>query len=136
MTRTSPRIQAFFDALDIRPSDRILEVGCGQGVLASLICERLAPGVGFYLAIDRSKAMIEAATRRNRRFIEGGVAVFQISDFETLDLGSQTFDKVVAMRVRWFHDHPEDAHRHARRWLAPSGKVHVVYDEPEAKPLA
>lgn len=112
---------------------RILELGFGQGVLASLLCERLASGAGFYLAIDRSKAMIETVTRRNRRFVEGGVAAFLASDVQTVDLGSQTFDKVMAMRVRWFHDHPEDAHRLVHSWLAPKGKVYAVYDEPTAK---
>ena len=52
------------DTLEVRPADRLLEVGCGHGVAVSLVCERLTTGT--ITAIDRSPKMIEMATRRNR----------------------------------------------------------------------
>lgn len=124
----SARIIRFVTAMDIQPHERILEIGCGHGVAATLICSKLVDG--RYLAIDRSPKMIEAAIRRNQAFVESGVASFRQAVFESLDLGALRFDKILAMRVRLFHDEPVRARALAERWLAPGGRLFVEYDEP------
>ena len=63
--KASERFVWAVDTLEVRPADRLLEVGCGHGVAVSLVCERLTTGT--ITAIDRSPKMIEMATRRNRR---------------------------------------------------------------------
>jgi ubiquinone/menaquinone biosynthesis C-methylase UbiE len=83
----SERLRSIVDQLDIRPDDRILEVGCGLGVAATLVCERLEGG--RLTAIDRSPKMIEAARRRNAACIEAGKAEFLVAALEDLDLGDR-----------------------------------------------
>ena len=114
--------------MGIRPDDRVLEIGCGHGVAATLVCERLEEG--HLTAVDRSAKMIEAATRRNAAYIEAGRAEFLIADLEDLDLGDRRFDKIFAVRVGLFHREPERARGIARRWLAPGGAIFVVFDQP------
>jgi ubiquinone/menaquinone biosynthesis C-methylase UbiE len=124
----SDRISRFVEAMKVRPGDRVLEIGCGHGVAAGLVCARLE--TGCYVAIDRSAKMIAAAARRNEVHVQSGKARFLVATLEAADLGDARFDKVFAMRVRLFHDAPEEAERLARRWLAPKGRLFAEYDEP------
>jgi hypothetical protein len=74
--------------------------------------------------------MIAAAKQRNRALVEAGKLVLVLSDFEHYDPGKERFDKILAVRVRAFHDDAKAARRLVERWLAPRGKLTVVYDEP------
>jgi ubiquinone/menaquinone biosynthesis C-methylase UbiE len=125
---TSERLRRIVDELAVRPGDHVLEIGCGHGVAATLICERLT--TGRYTAIDRSPKMIDAAARRNAAFVEAGTAEFLVATLEDAHLGDRRFDKVLAVRVGLFHREPERAHDLAARWLAPGGTVLAAFDPP------
>jgi ubiquinone/menaquinone biosynthesis C-methylase UbiE len=126
----SARLQAIVDQLGLRPEDRVLEIGCGHGVAATLVCERLE--TGRLTAVDRSAAMIQAARRRNAQHVESGRAEFLVATLEALDLGDRRFDLVFAVRVRLFHTEPELAGSLVRPWLATGGRVLTSYDTPGA----
>jgi cyclopropane fatty-acyl-phospholipid synthase-like methyltransferase len=119
----SERLRAIVDALDLRPGDRVLEIGCGHGVAATYVCERGAK----LTAIDRSPKMIAAAAKRNARFAD---AEFIVADLEDVDLGERRFDTIFAVRVGLFDREPERARSLAERWLATGGKLHTVFDPP------
>jgi ubiquinone/menaquinone biosynthesis C-methylase UbiE len=124
----SERLRSIVEQLDIRPDDRVLEIGCGHGVAATFVCERLDGG--RLTAVDRSPKMIEAASRRNAEFVEAGKAEFLVASLEDLDLGDRRFDKVFAVRVGLFHRDPDRAHAIVERWLAPGGSVSAFFDPP------
>jgi ubiquinone/menaquinone biosynthesis C-methylase UbiE len=124
----SERLRSIVEQLDVRPDERVLEIGCGHGVAATLVCERLEEG--HLTAVDRSAKMIEAATRRNAEYVEAGRAEFLVADLEDLDLGDRCFDKIFAVRVGLFHREPERARSIVERWLAPGGAVLVFFDPP------
>jgi ubiquinone/menaquinone biosynthesis C-methylase UbiE len=124
----SARLRAVVDSLDVQPADRVLEIGCGHGVAASFVCERLDGG--RLTAVDRSPKMIEAAARRNADHVAAGRAEFLVAQLEDLDLGDRRFDKIFAVRVGLFHREPERARGLAERWLVPCGSLHAVFDPP------
>ena len=128
----SERLRAIVDGLDIRPGDRVLEIGCGHGVAATFVCERLDGG--RLTAIDRSPTMIAAATRRNARHVDAGRAEFLVAELEQLDLGDRRFDLVFAVRVGLFHRDPDRARELAAPWLAPGGTIHAFFDAPAGRP--
>jgi ubiquinone/menaquinone biosynthesis C-methylase UbiE len=124
----SKRLEAVVEALGIRGDHRVLEIGCGHGVAATMVCERLEGGK--LTAIDRSAKMVEAATRRNAAYVEAGRAEFLVADLEDLDLGDRRFDLIFAVRVGLFHRDPERAHALAEPWLAPGGTIRSFFDPP------
>jgi ubiquinone/menaquinone biosynthesis C-methylase UbiE len=124
----SERLRTIVERIDVQPEDRVLEIGCGQGVAATMIWERLVGG--RLTAIDRSPKMIAAAERRNADFIATGKAEFLVAELESVDLGKRRFDKVLAVRVGLFHREPERAQRLAEAWLAPGGRVFSFFDPP------
>jgi len=124
----SERLRRIVEQLDIRPGHRVLEIGCGHGVAATLVCERLDGG--HLTAIDRSPKMIEAATHRNAAYVEGGTAEFLVATLEDLDLAERRFDTIFAVRVGLFYREPERANGLAARWLAPGGRSFAFFDPP------
>jgi ubiquinone/menaquinone biosynthesis C-methylase UbiE len=131
----SVRLRAIVDSLGLRPGDRVLEIGCGHGVAATLVCERLDEG--RLTAIDRSPGMIAAAARRNAAYVEVGKAEFLVGDIEVVDLGDRRFDTIFAVRVGLFHREPDRAKALASKWLARGGTIHAFYDTPATgKPRA
>lgn len=124
----SERLRAVVDAMDIRSTDVVLEIGCGHGIAAGLVCDRLREG--HFVAIDRSAKMIAAAVRRNEKHIGSGKAEFHVADLLAFDPGLRKFDKIFAVRVGLFHREPALARGVVERWLAPRGIMRFVYDEP------
>jgi SAM-dependent methyltransferase len=125
-TKASERFRWAVDTLEVGPTDRLLEVGCGHGVAVSLVCERLTTGT--ITAIDRSPKMIEMATRRNREHVDAGRAVLEAVALEDADLGERRFEKVFAFNVAPFWLKPEAALGAVRENLAPEGGVYIFWD--------
>jgi ubiquinone/menaquinone biosynthesis C-methylase UbiE len=127
MSAASERLAWAVEALGVEPGDRVLEVGCGHGVAATLVCERLDGG--RLTAIDRSAKMIDMATRRNEEHVAAGRAVFETVALERADFGDERFDKVFGVHVAdlW---RSAEALEAVRRHLAPGGALYVIDQAP------
>ncbi|MGI6851064.1 class I SAM-dependent methyltransferase [Mesorhizobium sp. 1B3] len=119
------------------PADRILEIGCGHGVLLSLLADRLTSGT--ITALDRSDKMVAAATKRNAPHIASGKAVIRQAELSAADFKGRLFDKIVAVRVNVFWMDPARELAAVRRLLEPSGLFYLFFDPPsptQAEPIA
>ena len=63
------RIRWAVELMDVQPADHVLEIGCGPGAGAELICSRLETGKLF--AIDRSESGVDRTKRRNAQVRRG-----------------------------------------------------------------
>jgi ubiquinone/menaquinone biosynthesis C-methylase UbiE len=114
--------------LSVDPDDDVLEIGCGVGIAASLICSRLANG--HLTAIDRSESMIDAARRRNRAYIESGKVSFSATSLAEADFGSRHFNKALAVNVNLFWLKPAVELAILKKALRPRGEICLVFQPP------
>jgi cyclopropane fatty-acyl-phospholipid synthase-like methyltransferase len=129
------RIRWAVETMGIRPTDRILEIGCGRGSAVSLICERLDGG--RITAIDRSITMVKLAERRNEACVAAGKAVFDAVALDAANLDGESFDKVFAINVNlfWVRSSARELDR-VRRLLKPAGTLYLFYEPPDSSRAA
>jgi trans-aconitate methyltransferase len=126
------RIRWAVDVMDVKPSDHVLEIGCGPGAGAELICQRLETGKLF--AIDRSESGVDRTKRRCRQYVESGRLTVRQIDLATLRVPVKRLNKVFAFNVNLFWVRPcadEVALLHER--VVPGGAVYLFYEATRAE---
>lgn len=108
-----------------RAGERVLEVGCGHGVLLSLLAERVADGE--VVGVDRSATMTAAAGRRNAGAVAAGRVRLHTARLTEADLGAAPFDVAVSFDVRAFWTPPAPEWDVVARVLRPGGRVVVAF---------
>jgi cyclopropane fatty-acyl-phospholipid synthase-like methyltransferase len=125
------RIRWAVEALVVEPSDRLLEIGGGPGVAASLVCERLDGG--SLLLIDRSATAIERTRSRNPEHVASGRLALKTVDLADFDPGTARFDKIFAVNVNVFWTSPAtDELARIRRALEREGRLFLFFETPSA----
>jgi cyclopropane fatty-acyl-phospholipid synthase-like methyltransferase len=120
--------------LEVRPSDHVLELGCGVGMAV----ERIAPKLvrGSITAIDRSQAMIGRASERNRAFIEKKKALVLKHTLLTLRLKPHSYNKIFAFNVNVFWTTTALKELDViRQHLARNGTLYLFYQPPTTSKL-
>lgn len=69
------RIRWTISLLDIKPDDRLLEIGFGPGFAIELISKIASEG--FIAGVDHSEVMVQQAEKRNARAIRDGKVVLR-----------------------------------------------------------
>jgi SAM-dependent methyltransferase len=107
--------------LDLAPTDRVLDIGCGAGRAIVLIAARTPHG--HVCGVDLSGAMVRASSRRNAAAIAAGRVAVQQGDVAALPFVDQSFDKVTSIHTLYFWADPERALAEIGRVLKPGGQL-------------
>jgi tRNA A58 N-methylase Trm61 len=114
--------------LNLQPADRVLEIGCGAGLLVEQIARVLDPGT--IVALDRSAAMIKMASKRNAASVSAGKAQFMNLDFSDSTFKKSEFDKIVAFNVNFFWKDPKQELEIVKKILKATGQLYIFYQAP------
>lgn len=108
------------DNLGIEQGYKVLDLGCGPGMLSILLARMGASVTG----IDYSSKMVDAAVSNASR--EGVSCRFLKMDAQELEFGDDEFDAVVSRSVFWALERPKDCYREILRVLKPGRKAMVM----------
>ncbi len=115
--------RAILGALRVQTDDRLLDVGCGGGLL---LRDALATG-GSVTGLDHSEEMVSLARER----APGAEVV--LGSAEGLPFPDASFTAVAMSIVFFFLADPMAALREARRVLAPSGRIAIYTTSPKLR---
>lgn len=116
---TQATIRATLQRFSVAAGERLLDVGCGTGVLLDALA-RSAPGA-LLAGIDVSREMLAVAQTSRAsvsRLVNGDVA--------SLPFAAASFDVVVSSNAFHFWVDPAAALREIRRVLKPAGRLVVT----------
>jgi len=102
----------------LRPGQRVLELGCGNAIFWSAVATKVPAGVKLVLS-DFSAGMLDAAksNTKNLKFIEDYAAI----DAQHIPFDDNTFDVVTANYMLYHVPDVQQAIREISRVLKPSG---------------
>jgi SAM-dependent methyltransferase len=111
--------------LEVRPDDRVLEIGFGPG-LATRELSRIAHE-GYVCGIDHSELMLRQATRRNAEGVGRGLVDLRLGSVDALPAFDRPFDKVLAVNVLMFWNESDKRLEALRRLLRRGGGIAVAH---------
>ncbi len=118
----------------LKPGERVLDVGCGTGVLTRLAAEAVGPA-GSIIGIDPGPKMIGIA--RKNAALEGSRAEFKLAAIEDLPFEDNSFDCVLSSFM--VHHLPPDLKLRGLaevcRVLKSGGRMLVVDIDRPSNPL-
>lgn len=110
--------------LEVRPTDRVLEIGFGPGIAIAEFAGRATRGHVF--GIDHSRAMVRQAARRNAAAVRARRVHLRQASVEHLPSFGDPLDAVLAVNSVGFWPDPVERLRELHRLLRPEGRIALV----------
>jgi len=109
----TPTYEAALERVDLKPGQRVLDIGCGVGAFVRLVADRGARPFG----LDASISLVELARQRVPE------AEVQVGDMEALPYEEDTFDLVTGFNSFFFANDFVAALREAGKVAKPGAPV-------------
>jgi SAM-dependent methyltransferase len=119
----TPTYEAALERVDLRPGQRVLDLGCGVGAFLRLVSDRGARAYG----LDASEALLELARARLPE------ADLRVGEMEELPYDEDTFDLVTGFNAFFFANDMVAALAEAGRVAKPGAPVVIQVWGPHEK---
>jgi ubiquinone/menaquinone biosynthesis C-methylase UbiE len=118
--------------LDLRPDDKVLEVGFGPGVAIALMLPRVPTGA--VAGIDLSPDMVGQAAARNAEAVRSRRADLRCGAADRLPFADDAFDKAIAINSMQVWPDAGAGLREIRRVLKSGGTVALGFTVNSGQP--
>lgn len=112
-------------ALDLRPGENVLEIGCGPGVSLRKVARIVGRG-GSAAGVDYSPLAVRMARHKLHWMIDRGRAQVLQASAEDLPFEAGRFDKAYAVNSFQFWPKPHEGLVELARVLKPGGQLVIV----------
>lgn len=114
------KLNYILDRTNLRKGLRILDVGCGTGILEKYL---LLHSPSQIVAVDLSPKMIEQAQSKY------AVKTIDFRCMDVMDLKEETFDYIIAYSVFPHFEEPQKVIHHLAGLLSPGGELVICHSE-------
>jgi SAM-dependent methyltransferase len=125
--------EAAMQKLELRPGERVIDIGCGTGATTIRLASLVAPGL--VTGVDLSVPMLRLAQARATAHAVSNVA-FSAADVESDSLGTAVFDVAFSRFGVMFFSDPTIAFTNIRKSLVGDGRLgFVCFQSPAQNPF-
>jgi ubiquinone/menaquinone biosynthesis C-methylase UbiE len=122
---------AYLDLLTIMPGERVLDVGCGSGVVTRELARRVTSD-GLAVGLDPSPAMLAVARELADQKGVGEWVDLRVGDARALPFTDAEFDVVIAVTALSHFPGGEHVIPNLMRVTRPGGRVGVFDRDPDS----
>src|SRR5947209_10174417 len=116
-----PIFEPVLPLMDVKPSDRVLDLGCGSGWATRLVAQRFHPKK--IVGIDISDEMVRPATEQSKGITN---IEFMRGAAEKIPAADAAFDKIFSIESFYYWPDQMTGLKEAKRVLAPGGKLFIL----------
>ena len=117
-------IHSVISQLEVRPSQTVLDIGCGGGLALSLLADRGATAYG----IDYSETSVHKSKAKNEAAVKAGRVHVQSMDVGELSFADDMFDLATAFETIYFWPEMEKSLKEILRCLKPGGRLAIAVE--------
>jgi arsenite methyltransferase len=112
--------------MELRPGERILDLGCGSGWATRLLARMVGEGpqgFGQVVGVDISDQMVRLARSASKEFVN---VMFVVGSAAQIPWEENFFDKVLSVESFYYYQDQERALAELFRVMAPHGRLFIL----------
>jgi ubiquinone/menaquinone biosynthesis C-methylase UbiE len=121
---------AAFQAMGLKPTDRVLEVGFGGGYLIRRISVEVK--TGLVAGVDMSEAMLAFVERKQRRLMAKGQLILKCAPAENLPFPDESFSQICSVNAVFYWRDPEQAFQEMGRVARTGARLTLCFTDKES----